>query len=139
MRASNYIRSLFGLSLAGTLFAGFLTYNSMILRRCVFGETCPTFLGYPTCVYGFAMFLSMFLIAAAALAKQLDASTANKATLWISALGILFAGSFTLKEIPPIVSGAAHYTLGLPTCAYGLVFYIIIFSLSVIAKKKGLA
>jgi hypothetical protein len=53
-------------------------------------------------------------------------------------LGILFSGYFTIPEIEKFVihlnTGA---TLNLPTCAFGLIFYIIIFILSCWYLKKN--
>ncbi len=49
----------------------------------------------------------------------------------VSFLGVLFAGSFTIPEITNMLSGdGVRYALGLPTCAYGLIFYILILVLS---------
>jgi hypothetical protein len=56
----------------------------------------------------------------------------SKIVTTISSLGIIFAGYFTIPEIWKLLSGEhTGYTLGLPTCAYGLVFYIIIFIFSI--------
>ena len=52
--------------------------------------------------------------------------------LTVSALGILFAGYFTVPEIGKLLAGSQNgYSLGLPTCAYGFIFYILIFCLSI--------
>lgn len=58
------------LSLAGTLFSGTLSYRELFGHG---GLTCPspgapgTILGYPACVYGFFMFLMLFLISSGGL------------------------------------------------------------------------
>jgi hypothetical protein len=58
------------LSLLGTLFSGTLSYKELFGHG---GLTCPspgapgTLLGYPACVYGFFMFLLLFVISAAGL------------------------------------------------------------------------
>jgi hypothetical protein len=58
------------LSLLGTLFSGTLSYKELFGSG---GLTCPspgapgTLLGYPACVYGFFMFLLLFIISAAGL------------------------------------------------------------------------
>ena len=58
------------LSLCGTLFSGTLSYRELFGSG---GLSCPspgapgTILGYPACVYGFFMFLMLFLISAGGL------------------------------------------------------------------------
>lgn len=141
MTSSGYLKTAFALSLGGTLFAGYLSGVKLITGTCAFNETCPYFLGYPSCWYGFAMFLAMTLVAAAALLKKLDAAKAARAIAGISFAGILFAGYFVVGEIVQWLSvpAATRYGLVLPTCVYGLVFYVIIFALSVrrVAVKKA--
>jgi hypothetical protein len=127
-----YLKTVLALSLGGTLFAGYLSGVKLFTGTCAFNETCPYFLGYPSCWYGFGMFLAMTLVAAAALAKKLDAAKAAKAIAGVSFAGILFAGYFVVGEIIGWLSvpAATRYGLVLPTCVYGLVFYVIIFGLS---------
>ncbi len=141
MSASAYLKSAFALSFGGTLFAGYLSGVKLITGTCAFNETCPYFLGYPSCWYGFGMFLAMTLVAAAALLKKIDAARAARAIAGISFAGILFAGYFVVDEIVQWLSVPAvtRYGLVLPTCVYGLAFYVIIFALSVrrMAEKKA--
>lgn len=141
MTSSGYLKTALVLSLGGTLFAGYLSGVKLITGTCAFNETCPYFLGYPSCWYGFAMFFAMTLVAAAALLKKLDAAKAARAIAGISFAGILFAGYFVVGEIVQWLSvpAATRYGLVLPTCVYGLVFYVIIFVLSVrrVAVKKA--
>lgn len=141
METAKYLKAALALSLGGTLFAGYLSGVKLITGTCAFNETCPYFLGYPSCWYGFAMFFAMTLVAAAALLKKLDAAKATRAIAGISFAGILFAGYFVVGEIVQWLSvpAATRYGLVLPTCVYGLVFYVIIFVLSVrrTAVKKA--
>jgi hypothetical protein len=44
----------------------------------------------------------------------------------VGVAGMLFAARLTLEEI----DAHAHYRLGLPTCAYGLVFFVALVVLS---------
>jgi hypothetical protein len=59
----------------------------------------------------------------------------RKAIITVSSLGILFAGYFTLQELPTLFAeGIGAFALGLPTCAWGLLFYIAIFILTIKTK-----
>jgi hypothetical protein len=64
------LQFVFVLSLLGTLFSGTLSYRELFGSG---GLTCPspgapgTILGYPACVYGFFMFLILFLVSAGGL------------------------------------------------------------------------
>lgn len=133
MTALAYLKTALALSLGGTLFAGYLSGVKLFTGTCAFNETCPYFLGYPSCWYGFGMFLAMSLLAAAALLKKLDVAKAMRAIAGVSFAGILFAGYFVVGEVVSWLSvpAATRYGLVLPTCVYGLVFYVIIFVLSV--------
>ncbi len=123
-----YNKIIFFLGLAGLLFSGYLSSIKLFTSTCAFNEPCPYFLGYPACYFGFGMFLIIFISALLGLMKKTPNRTMSKTIVWISFLGILFAGYFTIPEIGILLSGVdAGYSLGLPTCAYGLIFYIIIF------------
>lgn len=59
------------------------------------------------------------------------------AMIVVSLLGILFSGSFTLKELPALFAkGPSAYALGLPTCAWGLVFYALIFIIAIVSYRQ---
>lgn len=121
----------FALTLAGVLFSGYLSATKLLVQRCAFGEACPTFAGYPACYFGFGMFFIMFAVSLWALLNAQSALKVKKINLWVSLLGILFAGQFVIPEITNwIQNGNPHYALFFPTCAYGLVFYAIIFVIS---------
>ncbi|MBI4457587.1 hypothetical protein HY633_01330 [Candidatus Uhrbacteria bacterium] len=137
MHRTLYLKIVTGLSFGGTLFAGYLGGIKLFTKTCAFNEACPYFLGYPACWYGFGMYLAMFVVALAALMGKLRADAA-KIEAAISFLGILFAGFYVLQEIQYwLAGGTTRYSLGLPTCAYGLIFYVAIFSLSLATLKKG--
>jgi len=130
MTDSGYKKAMILLGLAGLLFSGYLSAFRLITSVCALSEPCPYFLGYPACWYGFGMF---FLLFASALVGFFRASAEKSAVyvqVLISGLGILFAGYFTVPEISNLLSGTSAYSLGLPTCAYGLIFYVIIFVLA---------
>lgn len=132
MKQSIYTKTMFFLGLAGLLFSGYLSALKFFTSACAFNEPCPYFLGYPACYFGFGMFLVIFTSATLSLLKIISEKTMVKITTLMSALGILFAGYFTIPEIQKLLSGTnTGYSLGLPTCSYGLIFYIIIFIFSI--------
>ena len=124
-------------SFAGLLFAGYLSFYKFFTKTCALNESCPTFLGQPACYFGFVMYLALFLLSLGLVSKKLSEKMALLGLLIISFLGILFAGNFTLRELPLLFEkGLGAYMLGLPTCALGLIFYVLIFSLSLFAKTR---
>ncbi|HUY05483.1 MAG TPA: hypothetical protein VMV62_02060 [Candidatus Paceibacterota bacterium] len=131
MTTDTYLLVTFWLSLAGVLFAGYLSAVRLITKECALDRPCPYFLGVPACWYGFGMFVVLFGAAASARAGYLTIVTAAAAMTWVSALGIIFAGSFTLKEVFSWMrSKEAGKKLILPSCAYGLIGFVIILALS---------
>ena len=131
------MKLLFSLSIAGVLFAGYLSSVRFFTDTCAFNEPCPYFLGYPACYFGFAMYLLMTLVIALYYFGILTKQRALTKVVVISGAGILFAGFFTLKEMPQLfVNGMSAYLLGLPTCAYGLLVYTAIMVLAVRALMQ---
>ena len=122
---------LLGLAFAGLLFSGYLSGVKLFTDTCAFGEGCPYFLSYPACYFGFAMYCAMTILLLLSRFGVAAQRTVLRVVLLISALGILFAGYFTLGELPQLASdGLQAYLLGLPTCAYGLVVYLALFGVS---------
>ncbi len=119
---------------AGLVFSGYLSAVKFFTKTCAFNEGCPYFLGYPACWYGFAMYLAMFVMSAMYLRKARKIS-AIKTNLFISVLGIIFAGRFAIEEI---MNSQATGVLGFSTCVYGLIFYVLIciFSLITLTQMK---
>ena len=59
----------------------------------------------------------------------------------ISLAGILFSGYLTIGELPNIGAatcslGGCSMILGLPTCMYGLVMYIAVFTIAMLGRKN---
>jgi hypothetical protein len=126
-----YLRITLGLALGGTAFSGYLSAVRLLTGSCAFNESCPFFLGYPACWYGFAMFASMFTTGLFAYYGNLRGESAARIIGAISLLGTVFAGHFVWIEISSwLASGNSGYSLVLPTCVYGLVFYMAILFLS---------
>ncbi len=130
-------RLLFALSIAGLLFAGYLSGVKLFSEVCALNEPCPYFLGYPACYYGFAMYAVMTILLTQYFWGALTRSMALNALKVVSGAGILFSGYFTLQELPRLFAeGFSSYVLGLPTCAYGLLVYIAIFSIAFAAHRE---
>jgi hypothetical protein len=133
----NYVKWGFYLSLAGTLFAGYMSGVKLFTHSCAFNETCPYFIGYPACWFGFGMFLIMLIITIFGLSKKISELAVRRTLSFFSFLGIIFSGRYVIEEIWLLIKqGYSHYGLGLPTCTYGLVFYTIIFAISLSYRKK---
>jgi hypothetical protein len=123
----------FVLIIGGLLFSGYLSGVKFFTDTCAFSEACPYFLGYPACWYGFFMYLIMFVVTLFSLFGKVGDILATKINLIVSFVGILFAGRFVIQELlRSQVTGA----LGLSTCAYGFIFYVLIFVFSLHARKQ---
>jgi uncharacterized membrane protein len=139
MERTKYLRIMFVLAVMGFLFSGYLTFSRLLLQTCPLNEPCAIFLGLPTCVYGFVMFTLMLIFSAiGAFHKKAHHVCMTKADMVVSLIGILFAGFFTIKELffTQCVGGPCKYSLGLPSCTYGLVFFIAIFVLSIMSLSR---
>jgi hypothetical protein len=135
MRSKTYLAVSSALGACGVLFAGTLSGIKMRSGICAFNEPCPEFLGYPACYTGFGLFVLLFVPAALALAASVTARWPLVANLVVSGLGVLFAGTITLREVIAH-AGVPTYGMGLPTCAYGLIFFIGILVLSITAIRR---
>ena len=131
MIPDTYLLFIFWLALSGTVFAGYLSAVRLLTKQCALDRPCPYFLGFPACWVGFALFL--FLLGAVALTRMGYLTVmAAPVMAGFSLIGIVFSGYFTLKEVFVWVrSTEPSKKLVLPSCAYGLVFFIVIFILSV--------
>jgi hypothetical protein len=138
MAPLTYRKTVFFLGLAGLLFSGYLSAFKLFNDACALNEPCPYFLGISACWYGFGMFLVIFSAAILSFFKVISIRSLALVSTFVSFLGIVFAGSFTIPEIGNMLSGIApRYALGLPSCAYGLVFYTLVFILSLLYLKKN--
>lgn len=124
-------------SLAGIAFSGYQSAVKFFSQTCALNE-CPYFWGYPACYFGFGLFLTLGLLASFAVMSRPVSRTALWGVLLVSALGILFAGRFTILELPVLFArGFGAYVLGLPTCAWGLLMFMGAFTCAarLIVKK----
>lgn len=125
---------LFALTLGGVLFSGYLSVVKFFSNTCALNESCPYFFGYPACYFGFVMFLIMFINTFYILWRKNNYESALKIDAIISFLGIMFAGYFAAIEF---LSGTITGVLGFSTCVYGLIFYILIFGISIRALQRA--
>ncbi len=98
MRSKTYLAVSCALGAGGVLFAGTLSSIKMRSGICAFNEPCPEFLGYPACYTGFGLFVLLFVPTALALL----ASVKGRWPAVVNpdpGLGVLFAGSITLREV----------------------------------------
>ena len=58
-----------GLSIAGMLFSGYLSYTELTAKVCALDGGCSMLGGIPTCVYGFVMYAAIFIISLLGLKK----------------------------------------------------------------------
>lgn len=134
MKSTKSKIALLVLSLGGLCFSGYLSGIKFFTKTCAFNESCPYFLGYPACYYGFAMYLALTILSILNLLGKFNSRSIIKSIISVSGLGIIFAGYFTFKEIPILFAkGLTAYVLGLPTCALGLIFYITIFVIAIMS------
>lgn len=124
------------LSIAGILFAGYLTINKLVLGVCSFGESCPFLMGYPVCIYGLIIFTTIFITTSSLILTKNDA-IANRAFLYASTLGVVFSGYYALQEVfNPICGNNCVYQMGLPTCVYGFIVFVAVFVCMMHYRKK---
>ncbi len=125
------------LSLAGTVFSGYLSSVKLFSKTCAFGETCPIFLGYPACYYGFVLFLLLTIFSGILIWGSTPARKTLTLLVFVSILGVLFAGYYTIVELPVLFSvGFSAYVLGLPTCALGLIFFVAVLAIALSLRKR---
>ncbi len=123
---SKYI--IYSLTLAGTLFSGFLSGVKLFTDNCALGEACPLFLGYPACYFGFALFLTLFTLSNFLVFRKTKQAETSKTLAIVSTIGVIFSGYYVVQEfIWFSINGFQWSQLGLPTCAYGLIFYVLVF------------
>lgn len=66
MRKELALKIILWISVAGLLFSGYLSYGELFLKVCTASllgmGTCSSVIGIPACVYGFFMYLAVFVI-----------------------------------------------------------------------------
>lgn len=119
------------LTSCGVLFSGYLSAVKFFSSNCVSDDPCPLFLGHPACYFGFGLFLTLFITSSLGLVHALNFAVMRMVVRLVSLGGVLFAGNFVIQEFSRYrTSGFLSYAFGLPTCAYGLIFFLIILGVS---------
>jgi len=70
MKEKTALKSILGISIAGLLFSGYLSFSEFIMGICPLGGGCGNLLGLPVCIYGFVMFLAIFVVSILGLMKS---------------------------------------------------------------------
>jgi len=135
MTTRTYLVAATALAGGGAAFSGYLSAVKLWSGVCAFNEPCPMFLGQPACFTGFAIFATMLLLSAGALLARTTATWPVVANGLIAALGVVYAGTLTITEVVAH-AGVPVYGMGLPTCAYGLVFFAGAVALAVVAWRR---
>jgi len=116
----------------GGVYSGTLAYTKLTTGICAFGASCPFLFGLPVCVYGFAGFSIVFLLATIAYVKSNLKIKAMNFIYWFSLIGVFFALYYLIQEVfllPAPLAGRV-ISLGYPSCLYGLMGYALIFAMA---------
>ena len=75
MKQSLALKIILGISIAGMLFSGYLSYGELVAKVCYtkilgMGTTCTQVFGFPACLYGFIMYLLVFIVAVLGLREK---------------------------------------------------------------------
>jgi hypothetical protein len=70
MKPKVYLFIIMIISLIGILFSGYLSYGELIKQNCSIGG-CSTVAGVPACVYGFVMYLVVFILSILGLSSKI--------------------------------------------------------------------
>lgn len=128
--------TILGASIFGVLFAGYLSSTKLLSGACAFNESCPYFAGYPACYTGFILYALLAGIASL-LFRKASLPRVYGALSAVSFVGVLFSGYFVVQELPVFMArGLSAYLLGLPTCALGLVCFMVILICSSISLLR---
>jgi len=128
------------LAFFGLLLSGYLTYKSLWSTGCSQGfisryVSCGgsqkvLIFGQPTCIYGFAMYLVVFIVNAITWTKK-------QSSLWLTLVllgiaGSLFSGGLTIYELFIL---NIQFT-ALPSCVYGLILYLGILVAAIQGRRQ---
>jgi len=62
MKKQTALKTIFWVSLAGMLFSGYLSYTEIFQQSCILGMCSTKIATIPSCVYGFVVYLAVFII-----------------------------------------------------------------------------
>ena len=69
MRKQTSLTIILIFAIAGLLFSGYFSFSELFVGKCALGG-CVLIAGIPTCVYGFIMYLVIFIFALLGLCKK---------------------------------------------------------------------
>ncbi len=69
MKTKNILKIILILSGIGILFSGFLTYTEL-LKSCIEKGACGLLAGIPSCLYGFFLYLLIFVLSIIVLRRE---------------------------------------------------------------------
>jgi len=140
MNLNKYYGLILGLAAIGLLLSGYLSYWNLFGPGCHEGPlswlvSCGgpqkvLIFGLPTCVYGFAMYLTVATLAVIGMMRQ-RSDVLNGIRL-LGVVGTLFAAGLTIYELWILKIQFS----GLPACVYGLVLYAGILVTSHVAHRQ---
>lgn len=76
MDARTSLKAILALSVAGMLFSGYLSYNELFAGSCAIGG-CSNVGSIPACVYGFVMYLIVFVLSLLGLMEKKQSAPAG--------------------------------------------------------------
>lgn len=62
MKPKNALKTILIISLLGMIFSGYLSYSEIFTKSCALSGGCTSVSGIPACIYGFVMYLVVFII-----------------------------------------------------------------------------
>lgn len=123
------IKLITGFSISGFLFAGYLSAVKLFSGTCTVRESCPYFLGWPVCAYGFIMYSMLTVLSILMIKKRINSYKGMLAIAGVSFVGIIFSGYFSAIQLPALLQNKfVTYTFGVPTCMLSLIMYMLIFA-----------
>lgn len=129
--------TMFGFVFAGLAFSGYLSAVKFFSDTCAFGAACPLFLGQPACYTGFIVYSILALITILALVKKELSRLALVTITGVSLFGVYFSSLMTFEEMSVLFNdGFVAFIRSLPLCSVGLIFYIVIFIISLKVGKR---
>ncbi|NYZ75247.1 hypothetical protein H0O03_03225 [Candidatus Micrarchaeota archaeon] len=73
MNAKTALKAILALSIAGMLFSGYLSYSELFAGACAVGG-CSNVGSVPACVYGFVMYLVVFVLSLLGLMEKKESA-----------------------------------------------------------------
>jgi uncharacterized membrane protein len=119
------VSALMAFAVVGMAFSSFLTYVTFTTGQ----SACEFYyFGLPSCAYGLAIYILVFLASLPIVAKVRNKRTI--ALIGVSLVGIAFSGSLT-AYILSLQSCVRLVVYGVPPCVMGLAMFIVVLAIGV--------